>query len=69
MLVKKIKYHDNGNLWEYILKGFRCNCGANVFHYVFDGSVVFGVCNGCGRAVWKIKPEFTNKELSEGVWK
>lgn len=66
MLVKKVQYHDNGKVWEYILEGFRCNCGANVFHRVFDGGVVFGVCNGCGRVVWEIKSEFTKEVLSEG---
>lgn len=69
---RKIQYNkNNGRIWEYIVEDLRCICGCNVFHKEYNGTDVFGVCNGCRNDVYMIKPEFVNAELNkEGCeWK
>lgn len=65
------QYHNDGNLWQYFIKGERCSCGCNVFHHVYDKpkNKVFVVCNACDDIIAEFKEEYTQKELSKGVWK
>lgn len=65
------QYHDNGNLWQYIIKGERCDCKCNVFHHEYNKArnKVFVVCNACDEIFAEIKDEYTDEELRKGVWK
>lgn len=62
-------YADKNLIWTHFIPQERCSCGANVFHYEYDGKDIYGVCNGCGKDHYVVKEEYVNKRLSEGIWK
>lgn len=37
----------DGKVKNFMIKGFRCNCGCNVFHKPDDKNLNFYQCNGC----------------------
>jgi len=65
----KIQYHEDGkSLWQYYLADAHCSCGCNCFHKGYDGKIIHCICNACDRDIGTIKPEYTGRELSEGIW-
>lgn len=56
-------------LWNHYIVDLCCSCGANVYHYEYDGNEMYGVCNGCGKDVYVVKEECIDKRLKEGIWK
>lgn len=62
-------YADKDLIWAYFIPKERCSCGANVFHYEYDGKNIYGVCNACDQDLYIVKKEYVNKHLSEGIWK
>lgn len=56
-------------LWDHYIVDLCCSCGANVYHYEYDGNEIYGVCNACGKDVYVVKKECIDKRLKEGVWK
>ena len=66
---RKIKRHiEDGEPWTYFISGVRCDCGANCYHYEYDGNTIYGVCNACERDIYIVKPEYVADELNTGVW-
>lgn len=68
---RKRQYYldEPDKLWNYYIGGQCCSCGANVYHYEYDGKDIYGVCNACGKDLYIVKEEYVNKRLNEGVWK
>ena len=68
---RKIMCYDDPQkgLWSY-LNGRRnpCGCGSNCFHYEYDGEEVIGVCNGCWKDIYVVKPEYRQEYLKKGRW-
>lgn len=64
----KIQYHEDGNLWQYYTERPQCSCGCNCFHQGYDGKIIHCICNACDRDIGTIKPEYTGRELSKGIW-
>lgn len=69
--MRMIHCHNDGCLWQYVLKDYKCQCGTNVFHDELDTDTgkMFGVCNGCGAVAGELKPEIRQARLQEGTWK
>lgn len=65
------QYHNNGFLWQYRIEDEQCSCGCNVFHHEYDKpqNKVFIVCNACDDIIAEFKKEYTQEELSKGIWK
>lgn len=65
------QYHEDGSLWQYMLKDEQCGCGCNVFHHEYDKALnkIFIICNACDAEVAEYREEYTQEELSRGVWK
>lgn len=68
---RKCQYYSDkqDKLWNYHIGGRCCSCGANVYHYEYDGENIYGVCNACGKDLYVVKEEHVDKRLIEGVWK
>ena len=62
------KYSDTKNVWTYFIPNERCSCGANCYHYEYDGEKIFGVCNACGQCIGEVKPEYIQEYLDNGIW-
>ena len=61
-------YPDSKAPWAYFLNGVGCDCGANCFHYEYDGKTIYGVCNACGKDLYTVKPEYVADTLNTGIW-
>lgn len=66
----KIQKHlDTKNVWTYFSPEKNpCGCGSNCYHYEYDGQKIIGVCNGCGRDIYEVKPEYVQEYLDKGIW-
>lgn len=65
---KTQRYPDTKSPWCHFIEGMGCSCGANVYHYEYDGENIYGVCNGCGKDLYIVKPEHIDEYLKQGVW-
>lgn len=63
-------YSESENIWCYYVKDVFCDCGCNCFSHEFDKekNQIYGVCNGCSKDVYTIRPECMNEDLSKGIW-
>lgn len=68
---RKCQYYQDkqDKLRDYHIGGQCCPCGANVYHYEYDGNEIYGVCNACGKDLYVVKEGYIDKRLKEGVWK
>lgn len=67
---RKIQYYSDKNLvWNYYLSEERCSCGCNVYHYEYDGTEIYGVCNACNKDIYLVKNENVNETLNTGIWR
>lgn len=65
-------YSDDSDLmWSNYIPKMRnpCGCGANCFHYEYDGSRMIGVCNGCDADIYLVEKVFIAENLQTGIWK
>lgn len=46
-----------------------CGCGSNCFHYEYDGSKIYGVCNACDIDIYVLKNEYVEEKLAQEIWK
>ena len=66
------QYYPDGNVWCYMIGGRRCDhCGSNVHSHVYDtkDKHLYCQCNGCGKFIYEVKPEYVEEYMKEGVWK
>ena len=66
--MRKVRY-KNGEWQDFWFKEDRnpCNCGSNVFHEeLSEDNKVFGVCNSCGRDIYKFN--YSLQEIKEMEW-
>lgn len=70
MKVKKY-YIDEPDTVHCYLNSRRnsCGCGSNLFHYEYNGTNIYGVCNACETRIYEIKEEYIEECLKEGFWK
>lgn len=54
------KYPDSKKAWTYYTTSLHdpYRCSSNCYHYEYDGQKIIGVCNGCGRDIYEVKPEY-----------
>ncbi len=66
----KIQYCPDNRIWEYTPEDYRCECGCNVFHRAYSEELnkIFLICNSCAIKAAELKDEYTNRELSKGIW-
>ena len=50
-------------------KGNHCGCGSNCYHYEYDGTDVYIVCNGCYSDLYSVKPEYRQEYIDNNEWK
>ena len=64
-------YEDSEGAWSYFISGQKnpCGCGSNLYHYQYDGNILYGVCNTCGSDIYEIKDEYVEEQLNKGIWK
>ena len=66
-------YEDDPNsVWSWYTPKEHCDhCGANVYSHWYDTveKKIYCKCSGCGRFIYEIKPEYTEENLKEGIWK
>ena len=61
---------DDGYAITYFQKKRNhCNCGSNCYHYEYDGTDIFIVCNGCSSDLYSVKPEYREEYIDRGEWK
>ena len=46
-----------------------CGCGSNGYHYEREHHTIYCVCNGCGKDIYTIKPEYAEEEFARGLWR
>ena len=64
------KYPDSKKAWQYYTTSLHdpYRCSSNCYHYEYDGQKIIGVCNGCGRDIYEVKPEYVQEYLDKGIW-
>ena len=68
MTKRKVKLKD-GEINSFWYKGDRnpCGCGSNLFHEVYDGEHLYGVCNACNRDIYEF--EFEQDYIDKSEWR
>ncbi len=67
----KILFHENSKeLWQFFIENQKnpCGCGSNMFHYEYDDSKIYGVCNACGEKIYTVAEPFVKEYLEMGKW-
>lgn len=65
---KFIKLTDN-EIESFFIKGQRnpCGCGSNLYHQVYNGEHLYGVCNACKRYIYEI--EYDEEYIKNSEWR
>ena len=63
------QYHEDGNLWQYMIEDISCYCGCNVFHHEYNkqANKVLILCNACDYKIGELEDEYTEEELKKGL--
>ena len=64
---RKVKLKD-GKIENFWIKGeFNpCGCGSNVFHKIYDGKHLYGVCNACKKDIYEF--DFEQEYIDNSEW-
>ena len=67
---RKWRVDSNGKVISYYQKKQNhCGCGSNCYHYEYDGTDVYIVCNACFSDLFSVKPEYRQEYIDNNEWK